>query len=94
MYSLFLDSGLNEFWIIVIGFIGVFFVLPHVLSAVFDKADKEASKGNGSCLGVLLTIFMIFIVVVWILQIKDCTNKSDSGGNDIEWQFKHTDRHY
>lgn len=94
VYNLLLDAGWGRFWLIILGFIGVFFVMPHIMSAAFNKAEKEADKGNKSCLGAIFTIILIATIIVWVLQMKDCSNKSNSGSDDIEWQYKHTDRHY
>ena len=88
MISLLLSSGNNSVvWIAVIGFLFVLFVLPHIMGAAFDKADKEAQKGNGSCLGTIFIGVAILMMIVFIMQLKDCSNH---GNYQREWEPRHT----
>jgi hypothetical protein len=67
-------------------FIALMFGLPHIMSAVFDKADNDASKGDGSCLAIIIVAVIIFVI---ICNIGQC---SQSGGNynHNNWEPRHT----
>lgn len=73
--------------LIIGGFIFVFFLLPHIMVAVFDKAEKEADKGNGSCLGVILIVVAISVIFMFISQLKECSTSSSFNNG---WEPRHT----
>ena len=85
-YNLLLSSDGGRIALILLGMFAVFFILPHILSAAFDKAEKEADKGNGSCLGAILIIVAIAVISMTIMQLKDCSN----GNYEKHWEPRHT----
>lgn len=80
-------KGDSAVWLYILGFIFVLFILPHIMGAAFDKADKEAQEGNGSCLGAIFIGVLILVVVGSILQIKSCSTHDYYPG---EWEPRHT----
>jgi len=70
----------------IVGFLFLFFIFPHIMGAAFDKADKEASKGNGGCLWAILIIVGVAFVIMCVSQLKECENQD----MDIKWSPRHT----
>lgn len=78
---------IDTVWIAVIGFLFVFFILPQIMGAAFNRAEKEADKGNGFWLGVIIFGVFILVIIVSIMQLKDC---SKSNNYTPEREYRHT----
>lgn len=87
MIHLLLSSDSSYVLFIILGFIFIFFILPFIMGAAFDKAEKEADKGNGSCLGIIIALVLILAVVGCILQLKDC---SENHNYHRSPEYRHT----
>lgn len=74
----------------IVGFVIVGHIFGFLGDAVFNKAEKEAKKGNGGCLSALFIIIAVFFVVVCIMQLKDCANNYSN--QDSEY-WENTPRH-
>lgn len=72
--------------LLIFGLIAGFAIVMAIFGAIFDKAEKEADKGNGSCLGALFIVIGIAVVIMWIMQLKDCSNSFHGSG----WEPRHT----
>ena len=72
-------------------FIAVFAIIGHLFGfleeKVFNKADKEAKKGNGKWLGAILIIVIAGWIIISVLQCSSCS-KQDFDSNN--WEPRHT----
>lgn len=82
MLNILLSNGV----LIILGVIGVFIGLPLIMSAIFDKAEKEANKGNGSCLGLVIGIIVVGGLIMSVVQCRQCSE----GKYRKEWEPRHT----
>ena len=72
--------------LVVIALIIFFPLVGMIMSSAFDKADKEAQKGNGSCLGLILGAVLIGVLIMSLQQCKQCSDGYYGGS----WQPRHT----
>ena len=71
-------------FLIILALIAFFPLFGIIMGSTFDVAEKQAEKGNGSCLGAIFIIIAIAMIIMTVVELKNCSN------NEKHWEPRHT----
>jgi len=72
--------------LIIVALVVFFPLFGIIMGSIFDNAEKQADKGNGSCLGTIFIAVAIAIVIMTIVELKNCSNSN----YERNWEPRHT----